>query len=338
MNPYFKGKHGPLMIAEIGGNHEGDFEYAKRLTKKAINADVDYVKFQVYTGDSLVSSLESPNRNNHFKKFELTKDEYIYLAEMVKEAGVNFTASVWDIEGIKCLDKYMSLYKVGSGDLTAYPLLKNITQMGKPMIVSTGLASEQEILDTIEYIQSNNAIYYKKEYLALLQCTSMYPIPPKDANLNVMNRLRHLTDLTVGYSDHTEGSKALEYAYVMGAEILEFHFTDSREGKLFRDHKVSLNPEEVNALIEKIYIINEYKGSENKKALKIETDNKHHISFRRAVYPSRDINAGEELTEENLTTLRPLHGIDAREYDDLIGKKAIVDILKHQKMDWNQIK
>ena len=127
----FKGKHGPLLIAEIGGNHEGNFEYAKKLTQLAIDADVDYIKFQIYSGDMLVSQIESPIRNKHFKKFELTKDQHIELAEMIKKAGIKYTSSVWDIDSMKWIDSYMDFYKIGSGDLTAFPVLKKIAKTGK---------------------------------------------------------------------------------------------------------------------------------------------------------------------------------------------------------------
>lgn len=330
----WQGKHGPLLIAEIGGNHEGDFEYAKRLTRLAIDSDVDYVKFQIYTGDTLVSQQESPDRNKHFKKFELSKEQHRYLAQMVTEAGINYTSSVWDIEAMDWIDEYISLYKIGSGDLTAYPVLRKTAERGKPMILSTGLSTEAEVLDAVAYIQQVNPAYKDPEMLAILQCTSMYPINPTDAHLNVMHRLKEKTGLSIGYSDHTEGSKALCYAVAMGAEVLEFHFTDDRSGKQFRDHKVSLTPEEISELIHEIELIRAYQGSEIKQAVQIELDHGHEISFRRAVYPSRDIAAGEVLNEENLTVLRPLHGIDAREYDQLIGKKLKTDVKKHQKLEW----
>lgn len=335
MSKSFKGKHGPLLIAEIGGNHEGNFEYAKKLTQQAIDTDVDFVKFQIYTGDSLVSSLESPDRNKHFKKFELTPTEHCYLADMVTEAGIQYTSSVWDIDAMGWIDNYINLYKIGSGDLTAYPVLKKTAIKGKPIILSTGLSSELEVLDSVKYIQSVNNAYKSADMLALLQCTSMYPINPQDSHLNVMNELRKKTNLTVGYSDHTEGNKALLYAVAMGAEILEFHFTDSREGKVFRDHKVSLTLDEVKNLIREIKLIIDYQGSSQKKPVQIELDNGHEITFRRAVYPSKDIEEGELLSEENLTVLRPNHGIDARKYDDLIGKKSKVSLKRHQKLQWN---
>jgi len=335
MNSPFKGTNGPLLIAEIGGNHEGNFEYAKELVKLAIQTDVDIIKFQIYSGDALVSQMESPDRNKHFKKFELSKKQHLHLAEMVVNSGKQYTSSVWDLESLSWIDDYMSLYKIGSGDLTAYPLLKKIAKRGKPIVLSTGLSTEREVFDAISYIQNVNSIYKDRENLALLQCTSMYPISFSDVNLDVMRVYKRETGLTVGYSDHTEGNKALKYAASIGAEILEFHFTDIREGKTFRDHKVSLTPEEVTDLVAELNVIRDLMGSDLKQPANIEIEHGHDVSFRRAIYPNRFIQEGELLTEENVTVLRPNHGIDAREFDKVLGKKAAVDLQKHQKLEWD---
>lgn len=335
-NP-FKGKHGPLLIAEIGGNHEGNFEYAKELTQLAIDTDVDFIKFQIYTGDSLVSKVENPVRNKHFKKFELHPEQHIELAEMIQAAGIGYMSSVWDMSTLDWIDRYIPVYKIGSGDMTAYPVLRQTAKLGKPMIISTGLSHEKEVLEMMDFVQSIDERYKQKEYLALLQCTSMYPITNGDAHLAVMDRLRELTGLTIGYSDHTEGDKALFYAVAMGAEILEFHFTDSRDHKQFRDHKVSLTPAEVKNLIKEIQLINEYKGNRIKKPLPIEIENQHDVTFRRAVYPSKNIKKGERLSKDNLTTLRPAHGIDARDYEQCLSKIAKTDLVMHQKIEWEDL-
>jgi N-acetylneuraminate synthase/N,N'-diacetyllegionaminate synthase len=337
MNNLLKGKNGPLLIAEIGGNHEGDFEYAKKLTALAIDSGVDLVKFQIYTGDTLVSDIESPDRNLHFKKFELSPEQHKYLANMVRDAGLFYSASVWDTGALEWIDPFISIYKIGSGDLTAYPVIREIALKNKPIILSTGLSTEKEVLECIQFIQSVNQEYFNKEMLAVLQCTSMYPIRPEDAHLQVITRMKEITGLTVGYSDHTEGSKALLYAAAMGAEILEFHFTDDRQGKTFRDHKVSLTRDEVGKLIDDIRELKTFQGCAIKKPLEIEEKNGHVISFRRAVYPKRDILKGELLDEDNLTVLRPNLGIDAKYYYQLIGKRAAVDLKKHHQMNWEML-
>jgi N-acetylneuraminate synthase/N,N'-diacetyllegionaminate synthase len=334
MSNNWKGKHGPLLIAEIGGNHEGDFEYAKKLTQLAIDSGADYVKFQIYTGDGIVSKVESPDRNKHFKKFELTPKQHIELAEMCRSQKVGYTASVWNFDALDWINPYMDFFKVGSGDLTAYPMLRELAKYQKPILISTGLASEKEVVEAVSFLRGQNNFYKKEESIAVLQCTSMYPIKDSDANLNVMHRFKELLNCAIGYSDHTEGSYAMEIAVAMGAEVLEFHFTDDRAGKTFRDHKVSLTKAEVQELIQKINLINTLQGSSQKEAMPIEIDNGHHESFRRAVYPLTDIKKGEELTNDNITVLRPAHGIDAREYDQLIGKKALKDLEKYQKLSW----
>lgn len=328
----WQGKYGPLLIAEIGGNHLGNFEYAKRLTDLAIGAGVDYIKFQLYTGDSLVSRSESPDRNAHFKKFELAQEMHLHLAGMCRDAGIGYMASVWNTEFMDWIDAYMPIYKVGSGDMTAYPILANIAARKKPIILSTGLSTLDEVLDAVAFLQQCDARYTSPDFLALLQCTSMYPIANHEANLLVMDTLRKATGLSVGYSDHTEGMHALIVATAMGAEILEFHFTDTREGQTFRDHKVSLTQAEVITLEKEILAIRELQGDGVKIPLACETD--HRISFRRAVYPTQDIPAGTQITDEHLTCLRPNHGIDAREFWNVLGKFTVVPIKAHQKLEW----
>lgn len=329
----FVGKHGPLLIAEIGGNHEGDFNYALKLTKLAIEANVDFIKYQLYSGDTLVSKVENPIRNKHFKKFELSKEQYIQLAELCKANNIGFMASVWDLNYLTWIDEYMPIYKIGSGDFTAYPIIKEIVKLKKPIILSTGLSSHKEVLATVNFIQNLDSLYLDKNYLAILQCTSMYPIPYTDANLSTMDTFRNDTGLTIGYSDHTEGMYALEISVAMGAEILEFHFTDSRKNKEFRDHKVSLTKDEVIQLSKKIKLIRDLKGNAIKKPVPIEIESGHITTFRRAVYLSKNMKKGEIIREEDLTYLRPNHGIDVREYQSVIGKTIKTDIKAYQRLD-----
>ena len=328
---------GVYLIAEIGGNHEGDFHKALKLTQLACSSGVDAVKFQIYTGDSLVSAVEDPQRNSHFKKFELTPEQHIAVAKECTQKGAQYISSVWDIDAFEWIDSYMSFYKVGSGDLTAYPFLKRIASTGKPIIISTGLATLMEVRSAIEYLVSLDSKYGNKENLALLQCTSMYPIPDTEANLNVMKTFLTEFEATVGYSDHTEGTEAVETAVAMGAEIIEIHFTDKKDGQKFRDHKVSFTTEEVSTLQSKIIQIKKLKGSFDKKPTPSEIEAEYIESFRRAAYPVRDLEVGHIISKEDLVILRPCRGIDALDYDKVLGKKIIRGISALKPISWEDL-
>lgn len=327
---YFKSKKNPVFfIAEIGGNHEGDFKYAQQLTELAIESGADAIKFQLYSGDTLVSRIENPERNAHFKRFELARQQYLHLANLCQAAGVSYMASVWDADMLAWIDPFISIHKVGSGDLTCYPLIRRLIATGKPLILSTGLSTLEEISATVNYINNIDPTYLVDRKLAILQCTSSYPTPDEDANLDVIMTLRDTYGLPVGYSDHTLGTDAITTAVALGAEIIEAHFTDSREGKTFRDHQVSLTREEVLALMPLLKRIRTLKGSKNKEVTPSEVSSGHPQSFRRSIYASRDIEPGEMLTEQNLTVLRPAHGLPATEFDRILGRTAAVKISAH---------
>lgn len=326
INSPWRGESGPLLIAEIGGNHEGNFESAKIMCQLAIDSGVDCIKFQLYRGDSLVSPVEAPDRHKHFQKFELTREQHIELAEMCQKSGVVYCASVWDLEMLEWVDQYLDFYKIGSGDLTTWPLLKEFITRGKPILISTGLATMEDVLQTVDFIQREDRRYFSPEMLCIMQCTSMYPIPESDANLRVMDSYRAATGLAVGYSDHTRGNLALGVAASMGASVLEFHFTDSREGKTFRDHTVSLTMPEVKELKQNILRITELRGEDLKRPTQSEIQNGHGISFRRAVYLRNPVRRGEEIKEEDLIYLRPLHGTDPRDIELVIGAHASRDL------------
>lgn len=319
----WRGSAGPLLIAEIGGNHEGNFAVAKAMAEAAIGSGADCVKFQIYRGDSLVSPVESPDRHRHFQHFELLPEQHIELARMCRGAGVGYLSSVWDLEMLEWIDPYLDFYKIGSGDLTAWPLLRDFARRGKPILLSTGLATLDEVLQTVAQLQAVDDRYRRPEWLCLLQCTSMYPIPDRDAQLRVMDTLRAATGLAVGYSDHTIGFNALRVAAAMGAEVLEFHFTDCREGKIFRDHQVSLTADEVRALKQDLTQITALRGDGVKAPQTSEIEEGHVVSFRRAVYLRRPVHAGETISAEDLVLLRPNHGTDARDSDLMAGMIAL---------------
>ena len=319
---FWSGKNGPLMIAEIGGNHEGNFNYAKKLTKQAIKSGADVVKFQLYSGDGIVNKNISPDRNLHFKKFQLTKEQHIFLAKMCIKSGVQYNASIWEPEMINWVDRYLKFYKIGSGDLTAYPIIKEFTKRGKPILLSTGLSNLSEIKDTINFIKKSNSAYKKKNMIAVMQCTSMYPTNDIDVNLNVIDQFKKSFDLNIGYSHHAFGDLALQIAYIKGASIMEFHFTDDRKGKTFRDHLISLTKNEVMNLILKFKKIKNLLGNYEKNTLKSEINSGHVKSFRRAIYLNKDIQKGKIISKDDLVCLRPNEGLDARKIDKILSKKS----------------
>jgi len=332
----FKSENPAYIIAEIGGNHEGDFEYAKQLTQLALNSRADAIKFQIYTGDSLVNKLYDPKRVEHFKKFELSINQYKELAEICISAKKDFMASVWNKSSIEEFKDLMPIFKIGSGDLTAYDVIEHTVNTKKPIILSTGLSTYKEIDSSLKFIYSLDPDYEKEKKVALLQCTSMYPIPDKEANLNVILELKKLFDCPVGYSDHTEGTYAAELAIAMGAEIIEVHFTDNRKGKEFRDHKVSLTNEEIDNLVYKSLKIKELKGKTVKQPTDSEIESGHTKSFRRGLFLKEDLKKGARIERKHIISLRPKEGISASYYKDLIGKRITKDIKKLEKLskDW----
>lgn len=316
-----------FVIAEIGGNHEGSIEYAKKLLHSAARTGVDAVKFQSYSADGMVSRIEDPERHKHFGRFSLPIQDYIELSDLATELGVRFMSSVWDSYYLNALNPYIEIHKVGSGDLTNYPLIKEIVQLNKPLIISTAMATMEEVQETINFIDQISPNFIKTGNLAVLQCVAMYGDPDDHyAHLNVIKSyIENFPEITVGYSDHTLGSHACNIAVSLGAKILEVHFTDDKNRE-FRDHHISVDESELKELITSISRTEKMMGVYQKEPIhSIETEQRIN-EFRRACYFIKDMEKDEVISIENLTTLRPNKGVDARKYFDLIGKKVLRDI------------
>tara|TARA_B100001063_G_scaffold246928_1_gene288581 strand:- start:647 stop:1654 length:1008 start_codon:yes stop_codon:yes gene_type:complete len=310
----------PYLIAEIGGNHEGDFKYAKKLIDLASKSGVDCIKLQIYSQKSLVNKNLDPDRYNHFKKFSLKTSDYIYLAKYIKSKGLDFSASIWDTNLINRFKNYVSFFKIGSGDLTAFDIIDKIIRTKKKIILSTGLSSIEQISRTIRFIKSYKYYQIKKK-LILLHCTSLYPNQFKDVNLITINQLNRVFGLEVGYSDHCIDDSAILLAIQNGVRVIEFHFTDNKF-RNFRDHQLSLNYDDVISLNNKIKKYNSILGQSNKKVLPEEKKQKHHISFRRGLYLNKFKQKGEIIKKADLVTLRPLKGICASQFFRVVGKKT----------------
>lgn len=332
-------KLNPLyLIAEIGGNHEGSFEKAKKQCLLAIESGADCIKFQLYTANGLVNPKLSEDRHSHFRRFELSREQHVALAGMCLEAGCDYLASVWEPEMIDWVDPYLKHYKIGSGDLTNLPLLRAFAHRGKPIILSTGLSSFAEVEWAVGAIRKANVAYNDDGMITLLQCTSMYPIADGDANLSVIGALAKIPGVHLGYSDHTVGMDALVTSVAIGAKVLEFHFTDCREGQEFRDHKVSLMVDEVKELRRRCEQVLAFLGQPEKQPLEVEKTTGHVKSFRRGLYPANDLPAGTVISEADLLSLRPCEGIAAEHFDSVVGKELLVPVHRLQKLGWNLFK
>jgi N-acetylneuraminate synthase/N,N'-diacetyllegionaminate synthase len=309
----------PLIIAEIGGNHEGSFDRALELTCQALASGVDAIKYQVYRGDEIASSIAAPEQNAHFKRFELADAEWRKLAEL---CGPKFSASVWDERSLELIDPLVSFHKVGSGDLTNYPLLRKIARCDKPLIVSTAMARLDEVQETLAWIDRCNPRLRNAKELCLLHCVAMYGDPRAEyANLAAILTLAEaFPDVPIGYSDHTIGTLACEAAVTLGAHVLEKHFTDDKM-RPFRDHAISATLAEMQHLVARSAEISVLLGNRCKRPIpEVETVERIK-SFRRGVYARAEVASGTVLTTEHLTTLRPLLGVDARFFDEVVGRR-----------------
>lgn len=292
-------------IAEIGGNHKGDFTLATKLVTEACESGSDVIKLQLYTAKGLVNEKYDLTRFNHFKKFELKKEEYIALAKIVKASGKKFCASIWDIKMFDWIIDYVDIIKIGSGDFTYLPLIKQLLKLEKEIILSTGLCNEVEVKEVMTFIKKNTTSDFFKNYITIMQCTSMYPIPENESNLNVINNFKNNYNCKIGYSDHNIGMDALKIALDMGVNSIEFHFTLNKADTTFRDNLVSLETDDVKALklYEKKTIT--IKGSHIKKPSDSEIESGHNLSFRRGCYAKRSITKGEIINEDDIIFLRP---------------------------------
>ena len=316
------------IIAEIGGNHEGNFDNASYLVNEAIDSGVDAIKLQIYTGESIVNKRYDHKRVEHFNKFALSSNHYHDLAKLIIENNIDFIASVWSYELLDEFVEYMPFIKVGSGDLTTLQFLKKISGYNKPILLSSGLSTLDDIKLSVDYIKKCNSIYLKEKMLGILQCTSMYPIPDNEANLNCIHTLKaNFQKYIIGYSDHTNSTYAAEIAVAMGAEILELHFTASKFQKNnFRDHLVSFTSKEIHILKEKINLIKSLQGSYKKNITSSELSNNHQHSFKRGLYYSRSLVKGTILKENDITSLRPLNSTPDFMFEKVLGKILTRDV------------
>jgi N,N'-diacetyllegionaminate synthase len=322
-----------LIIAEAGVNHNGDINLAKKLIDAAANAGVDYVKFQTFNSKKLVSknaqkaTYQKENTGNAvesqlamLQKLELSKEAHYDLIEYCKSKNIKFLSTGFDLDSIQFLnDLNIDLFKVPSGEITNLPYLRTIGGLKKPVIISTGMADMQEIEDALEVVLKSGTTL---DNITILHCNTEYPTPMQDVNLTAMLNIKEKFNVAIGYSDHTLGIEIPIAAVALGAKVIEKHFTldNAMEGP---DHKASLNPAELKAMVDAIRNLEVALGNGIKAPSQSETKNKP--IARKSLVANRNMKKGDIFTEENITIKRPGTGISPMLWDAYIGKIATKD-------------
>ncbi len=308
--------NGPvLVIAEIGNNHEGNFTVAKEMVHAAAESGADVVKFQVIRPERLVGP-EKNKRLAQLKSYELTDDQFQELFALAHTLNVKTSASVFDVPSVAFVGNAVDFVKISSGDNQFFPLISATAALPNPTIISTGLCTGAEI-DTLVKVYRAHA--HTQNELALLHCVSSYPTLDQDAGLNTIKFLKaQYPDIAVGYSDHTLGIDACIAAVALGATILEKHFTLDKNYSDFRDHQLSADPAELQALVTAVRRVENMLGNVEKI---VQAPEQQGVSaYRRSIVAAHDLAAGHVLTAADLTWTRPGTGIAPGEEALLIGK------------------
>lgn len=318
-----------IIIAEAGVNHNGDMEIAKQLISAAKMAGADIVKFQTFQAAKLVTKTASKaayqqtttgtaeSQFDMIRKLELSRTDHEILINECNKQGIGFFSTAFDEESFDMLRELgIDQVKIPSGELTNFPLIRYMTRFGMPVILSTGMANLGEIEAALEAIEKAGT---SRSNITVLHCTTEYPTPMADVNLRAMVNMKQALGVEVGYSDHTPGIEIPIAAVALGARIIEKHFTLDRNlpGP---DHKASLEPNELKAMIDGIRNIELALGDGIKRPSASELKNKP--IARKSIVAAREIKAGELLTEDNLAVKRPGTGISPMQWDMVIGRTA----------------
>ena len=319
----------PYIIAEAGINHNGDIQTALKLIEAAHKAGADAIKFQTYKSNLFISP--ESEYYDIFKNCELGIDEIKLLAKKAKSLNITIFSAVFDFISADLWQKLDTpMFKIASGDITYHALLAHVAKFNKPMILSTGGSSIQEITAAVKIIYDSNPSIN----LAILHCVSKYPTNNNEANLLSIIKLKDIFNVPIGFSDHTEGEIASTSAVALGASVIEKHFTlnNNMEGP---DHKLSINPEEFKIYINKLHNVYSTLGTDSKEVI----EGPMIINaIRRSLVAARNISKGEIISLDNIIFRRPQNGIPANDFYKVNGQKAIKDIGKNSIIEWEDIK
>lgn len=330
-----KKKNSPYFIAEIGINHNGSFDLAKKMIIAAKNSGADCVKFQSLKADKYISSLaqKAPYQNNETKfknktQLQIIRDCEISINEMVKlknfcnKIKIDFLSTPFEIDSFKELIKIgVKTIKVSSCNLTNLPFLKEVSKYNVDVLLSTGMSTLDEVLNSYKILNDKNI------NVGVFQCTSNYPCKFENANLNVLKVFRTIFGKPVGFSDHTFGTLPAIVAATMGVDMIEKHFTLSRELPGV-DQKASIEPKELKNLIIDLKQIKKIQGSQIKKIVDEELDTK--LSLRRSLVAKKNLNKGQLIKKNDIAIKRPGTGIEPKYFDFIVGKKIGTNVIKDE--------
>ncbi|QTL96939.1 polysaccharide biosynthesis protein [Iocasia frigidifontis] len=318
-----------FIIAEAGSNHNGDINLAKELIDIAVNAKVDAIKFQTFTGETLFK--ENLEAQKIVEKYKLPLEWHKELKDYAENNDIIFMTTPFYPEAVGMAEKLnIDAYKIASGDLTYYSLLELIAEKRKPIILSTGISNLFEVEKAVEKIYSRG-----NEEIILLHCVSNYPTDPKNVNLKVISTLKNKFNIPVGFSDHTMGIEVSIAAIAMGANVIEKHFTISRDMEGM-DHFYALEPDELKNMVDGIRKIELAMGHGQKEPAEEEIPEVYFA--RRGIYAAKNIKKDDRISFKDLKFVRPVDGINAQYYKIVIGKIASKDIKMNQAINWNLLK
>jgi N,N'-diacetyllegionaminate synthase len=325
-----------FIVAEAGVNHNGDADMAQRLVDAAADAGCDAVKFQTFRARALVSrhaqnsAYQKANGwgESQLKmliKLELPYDQHQKLKEYAAHRDVTFFSTAFDLDSIDLLQALdIPVWKIPSGEITNYPYLVRVAQMGKPILLSTGMSTRAEVEEAVDVLTTHGA---DRDRLCILHCNTEYPTPMQDVNLRAMAKLGDYLGTAFGYSDHTPGDTIAVAATALGARVLEKHFTLDR-ALPGPDHRASLEPGELKAMVTAIRHTEQALGDETKQPSPSEEKNK--IIARKSLVAAKPIRAGERFTPENVTAKRPATGLSPMRWMDVLGRTAPRDFAEEE--------
>ena len=316
------------VIAEGGLNHNGDINIAKKLINAAKECGANAIKFQTYKTENFVR--ETNQYFDVFKNAELTFKEFKELKNYSESIGLTFFSTPFDMESAEFLNELeIPCFKIASSDLTNLPLITKIAKMQKPMIISTGLSTMNEINDAV-----NCCLFEGNNQIAILHCVANYPTQPNEVNMNVINTLKKTFDFPIGYSDNGESSLVDIVAVSMGANIIEKHFTLDKK-MLGPDHGFSIEPNGLKLLISQIHEVDQMKGDGIKIPQFSEIENR--LAIRKSITAKRDLQEGEKIQEDDISIKRPADGIEPKYIPMILGKTVKTNIKKDSPIFWSNI-